>query len=280
MSSLLGSAWRTLGHAAVWAALYSAACTLMVAQLALGERDPGEGPVLFAALTGLGVYLLDRAKLSDAGLDPADAEAQPDRHAFIRRWARVLRLSALGCLVAATVLGAWMRWVLAPAPWIGAVAVLFYGGGLAWPRGRLKRWLIVKNLVVAAGLAGFAGVAVELDRFLLADPRRIGLALVTVVLVVFADAVLCDLADAEADRGAGTRTIPTVFGGKTTWGVAMALEAGAVALAPLVGHKAWDWSVPILATTPALMLVPTRAVRDLVDMRLTLVAVFAWVLWA
>ena len=271
--------WRVLGHAAVWAAFYSGACTLMVAQLALGERDPGEGPVLFAALTGLGVYLLDRAKLSDRALDPADEQAQPARFAFVRRWAGVLRVSAVACLVGASVLGWLIEWPLVGAPWVGAVVVLFYGGGLAWPRGRLKRWVVVMNLVVAVGLTGFAAVAAGMTGFLDRGVVPLGEGLAVVVLVVFGDAVLCDIADAEADLDAGTRPIPAVFGGRAAWGVAVAVEVAAVGVGAVVGRAAWGWTVPIAVTTPALMVLPTRVVRDLVDMRLAVVALLAWAAW-
>lgn len=271
--------WRVLGHAAVWAALYSGACTLMVAQLAIGERDPGEGPVLFAALTGLGVYLLDRAKLSDRALDPADAEAQPARYAFVRRWAGVLRVSAVACLIGASALGVLIEWALVAAPWVGAIVVLFYGGGLAWPRGRLKRWLVVKNLVVAVGLTGFAAVAAGIERFLDLGVLPLGEGLAVVMLVVFADAVLCDIADAESDLDAGTRTIPAIFGGRAAWGVALALEVAALGVGVVVGRAAWAWTVPIVVTTPVLMCLPTRVVRDLVDVRLAAVAVVAWAVW-
>ncbi|MEZ6317856.1 MAG: hypothetical protein R3B49_03735 [Phycisphaerales bacterium] len=94
----------------------------------------------------------------------------------------------------------------------GAIVVRFSTAGVWRGRGRPGPLAGRQELVVAVGLTGFAAVAAGIERFLDLGVLPLGEGLAVVVLVVFADAVLCDIADAESDLDAGTRTIPAVFG--------------------------------------------------------------------
>ncbi|MCC6661275.1 MAG: hypothetical protein IT437_10360 [Phycisphaerales bacterium] len=277
------------GHLAVWMGLYGGAALVCAWQLLPPLRPAAWGQaacaLLAAVLLTTAVYLLDRVKLSDRLLDPADRQAQPARFEFLRRRSKTVRfLSFSLALIAAT----FVRPLDAAAPLlvVGSVgAVVVYAGlsrGRAGGRRRVKDILIVKNAVVSAGLVGLA-----MSLLLLASPRERGvgaivetalehwavLAVVAAHLLVrvFADAVLCDLDDEESDRAYGTDTIPTRLRRRRAWWV-----AGALRVVSALMLLAWAqgppeariaWAAAICAGTAGLALWRPGKVRDLVDVR-------------
>src|SRR4051812_12969576 len=96
-------------HLALWASLYVTGATVCFWQLsglapATGQPESGFG-LLCAFFTAAAVYLLDRVKLKDAWLDPADREAHPDRYSFIASRSMAVRALLVICVVASAVTG-------------------------------------------------------------------------------------------------------------------------------------------------------------------------------
>src|SRR3954469_13059925 len=72
-----------LGHMGVWAGLYVGAAFVMATQLAAGGRlGPRPDLLLGVVLVASACYALDRVKLRDGWIDPADVEGQAERYAF------------------------------------------------------------------------------------------------------------------------------------------------------------------------------------------------------
>lgn len=274
-----------LGHLAVWVGLYVAAATVGFSRLAgLPLSAKALGTTFAAAMS---IYLVDRIKLRDAWLDPADREAHPGRYAFLAgrsRWVRALAL-VLGSM--ALGLGATVHPVLPVLVLCGYGGVFLYAGRRVGMARRLKDILLVKNIAVAGCIACFAAAMAvfgALSRgWTPADsaPTDLLLGLFFLGGQVLADAMLCDLDDLESDRRFGTATVPSKLGREATWAVALAihaLEAGVMALWPsgagAYGAR-WRWGLLTLGTTVALRVWNPPRVRDLVDLRLALVAVAA-----
>lgn len=158
---MLRRALHIFSHLAVWPGMYVAAAVAYAAQvLAIPLRASAWGVMLvFAFLTAAGVYLIDRVKVRDEWLDPADAAAHPARDAFVRERARVLRVLAGVLLLTASALGLLLPGsgkVLAAAPLLALAGVVLYAGRPKRERARPKDVLIVKNLYIAGGITAFA----------------------------------------------------------------------------------------------------------------------------
>src|SRR5262245_35844690 len=93
----LRSTLRVLAHLALWAACYVAAAVVCFAQMAgidsLVSRPDRVRAAAFSFLVAGAVYLLDRVKLRDAWLDPADSAAHPERFAFLQKRTGVVRMA-------------------------------------------------------------------------------------------------------------------------------------------------------------------------------------------
>jgi 4-hydroxybenzoate polyprenyltransferase len=273
---------QRLGHLAVWVGLYVAGATVGFARLAGLPMAPAAIGAAFCTATS--VYLVDRVKLRDAWLDRADLEAHPARYAFLTRRTGLVRalaavLGVAGAGLAAT-LGAWAPLLVVAA--YGGVFV--YAGRRAGTGRRVKDLLLVKNFAVAGSIAGFAGAMAMLGALARgwawteSAPHDLLLGLVFLGGQVLADAVLCDLDDAESDRRFGTATVPAKYGRGAAWALALAVHAGLTAL--MVAWPAgagayaarWRWGLLTLGTTVALRRWNPPKVRDLVDLRLALVA--------
>src|ERR1043165_9558889 len=149
---------RALGHVGAWEGLYASAAVICLTQLA-GLTGPLELPrpeaIAMVFLIACGVYALDRVKLRDSWIDPADEAAQPRRYAFLRAHSRRVRGAAIVMLVSAALVG------LRISPWAPAVAALAATSVVAYamrPRGerpRIKDIVWIKNGYVAAGMCGF-----------------------------------------------------------------------------------------------------------------------------
>lgn len=295
-------------HLAVWAGLYIAGAVVCFAQLAgIDGLVPARALALavsFAFCTAAAVYLLDRVKLRDAWLDPADAQAHPQRFDFLAARSALVR----GLIVVLLVLAAWLgtmlissgggRWVGALVPVLSAAGVLVYAGRPRRGRARPKDILFIKNFYVAAGITGFAAVvalaavhAGEHDWGLRAmwetvksHAAPLAVSAAHLAARVFADAVLCDLDDEDADRRHGTGTLPTHLGRARAWNIALAIRlalAAAIALVPILPAPArLAWAGVTAASSIVLRLAAPARVRDWVDARLPIEsAMVAAVLW-
>lgn len=256
-------------------------------QLAGIEFDERHDVALLAVtfLTAIATYLLDRVKLHDAWLDPADRDAHPARFEFLARRSRSVRLLIVAAVAGAVALGATMSRLMAAMPIASCVGVLLYA---ARPRGsspRPKDVIVLKNVYVAGGIAAFAVVIT----FAAAAALGGAVAATTAVFLVaylgirvFADAALCDLDDEQADRRHGTRTLPTRLGRRSAWNIALALRTvSAVALAlvpvgPPLARAAW--AVVTVASSTSLRIASPTRVRDWVDLRFAFEAVAATLL--
>lgn len=272
-----------LGDLALWSGLYVAACCAFLFELApsaVAHSRLDEMPwLLFAFTTAVATYLLDRIKLSDARLDPADPASAPGRHAFLRaRAGRVRGLIVLLALGAAT-LGLRLT-PLAPAlVAVSLLGVFLYAGRprafrTAAPRDRPKDLFGLKNVLVAASITGFATALAFLAG---RAPERSPLLLLALFLVVFSDAVLCDIEDTDADRRFETRTVPGRLGAAWAWGVSglTRLLACAALLTARPDRGGWVWCAGLLVLFLALGLLRPRNLRDWVDGGLACVALAA-----
>lgn len=255
-------------------------CFAQLTDLPLAIAAPG-----FAFCTAAGVYVLDRAKVRDAWLDPADAEAQPERFAFVHRHRRGLRWMTLGLFVGAAALGERLVAGGAAAPVVAGAGVVVYAGRPRARRSRPKDVFILKGLYVALGITGFAALVTlagarpgggwgELASAAAERAAPLGVAGALLAARVFADAALCDLDDERADRRFGTATLPTRFGREPAWRAAYVMRllvAGALVIAislPLAARLAW--AVVTAISTLVLRASSPAHVRDWVDLRLPL----------
>jgi hypothetical protein len=279
-----------LGHLAIWAGLYVAGA---VASLALatgvsefGARASDWLALVAACCLGISVYTVDRVKFADRLTDPADRFAHPERHAFVYPHRRALRWFAAS-LGAVALIAATLVHPLLAVPVLGAyLGVHLYAG---WPPGpdrrrrRLKDMLVVKNLTVALSIASLCAAFLLGVRPPDGDPAsmaaRMAIPFAALVSIVFADAMLCDLDDVPADRRFGTRTIPGTASPGLTWAVALAVQVAAGA-ALVVASAALSPGFILLGvglplTTFVLWLVHPRRIRDIVDVRLGVLAAAA-----
>ena len=206
------------GHLAGWAVLYSLGIAIMLGELL---NDPITPPALiYVALCAHSGYLLDRIKFRDADLDPADLMADPLRHAYLRNHARLLRIVM------------WIEWALAIGvgfqitPLLGAFVLSGIAAGYlysGWKPGkvaRLKDVAGLKAVMVSCAVLGLCAAAVLGERILEEGPHVwpdamvIVCTLVGMGLVVFGDAVICDLDDRVSDGRFNTKSLPVMVGSR------------------------------------------------------------------
>lgn len=283
-----------LSALAFWPGLYLAGAVLFVIYITDAAPIHPFGPALFALMTGVGVYLLDRIKISDRRLDPADRAARPARFAFLTAHTAGVRLLAAASL-AASVLIAWrsappgrIGW-LAAVPLVAAAGVVVYAAGPRRTRPRPKDIIVFKNAYVASGIVGFALLTARLwePAPLLTSPDHITPWVFTAGVLfarVFADATLCDLDDIEADTRFGTSTIPGSIGvirtkrAAITARVLLAAFLAIIPIGPTPARLAWA-GLTVLSSILLLPL-PPRRFRDPVDIALGVEAVCVGLLLA
>ncbi len=229
-----------LDHLAVWPALYAAAVVLawigLTPDAHAGSAARVAATATLAALAGWSAFTVDRVKLRDRWLDPADRDAHPARFAFVAARARPLRAGVAVATAAASALAL----LVLESPLLVALPPAVVAGTACyapWPRSvrpRVKDRLLVKNLAVGAAFAGFAWTIGRLaDGGPLAAPSVAEVVVASILaLRVAADAALCDLDDAAADLRHGTRTLATALGPARAFRLAIAARvATALALA-------------------------------------------------
>lgn len=282
-----------LGHIGAWAGAYSSAAAVFFAQLSGLSTVPRASLVVSVFLTATGAYALDRVKLRDAWIDPADLEAQPARFAFLCAHAKRIRFLAFACVAGASLVG------LLISPWAPLACIAAVGGVIAYaarprrvtPRPKDIPW--VKNLYVASGIAVFGALAAlaahsasdpttprplfELLHSLL-DPR-IATTIAILIARVVVDAALCDLDDAASDAKFGTRTFATLLGRERLWIVSGLARVALIGLtlraAPSPLMVRGVWAAALVLGTLAIRLRPPRSLRDAVDVRFAAEAALA-----
>jgi 4-hydroxybenzoate polyprenyltransferase len=295
------SLWRQAvsasSHLTLWASLYVTGAVVCFAQTSgLDTTDESlERMLAYSFCTAAAVYLLDRVKLRNRWLDPADRAAHPHRFGFLERNAPAARALAAAMALVSMAVG-WRLSPVAPLLTVAAcVGVLAYAGRPRGERARIKDVFLLKNGFVAGGIAAFAAIVCVLgsgragsfdavrtlgrehwDPFVFAGAQ--------LFVRVFADAAVCDLDDEHADRSYRTATLPTHLGRFRAWNVAagMRILLGVVLLAAPVGPAAAcrAWGVVTIASTLALRLWNPRRVREAVDGRLAVEALVVWIVLA
>lgn len=279
-----------IGHVGAWAGAYCAAASACFVQLAGLGDTPGAPLLLSVFLAATGAYALDRVKLRDAWIDPADIEAQPERYAFLRAHARTVRFSAILAIATAGVIGLSISAWAPLASVVAALGVVAYAPRPRTHRSRVKDVPWLKNLYVAAGISVFAAIAglaahtrhegrsiVELLSAL-AAPGVIA-TLTLLMARVLVDAALCDLDDEASDARHGTRTFVTLLGPRRLWMLSGLIRLGLIGLTLAAWPCPWRarlvWGGAMIAGTIAVRVRRPRELRDVVDVRFAAEAVLA-----
>lgn len=272
---------RALGHYAIAPACYLVAVSLLGYRLLGRAPDPAVPAAI--GLLAWAVYTLDRVKLADPWLDPADERADPLRQKRLAAHAKPLRVLALLAAAASLVLLAPHHPLLATMPPLALGFIWLYAGSPHSPR--LKRSALVKTPFVACAIAG-AGVGPPLLAALFTDApippiRALALAFAALALVVAADVALCDIDHQPTDRAAGVRSVPATYGIPAAAGLAAFAIAVATALFVFLDAP-WPVAAVLgLSTLPALMAERTQPPsrhRDWVEWRLVLAAAL-WIVF-
>lgn len=273
-----GGTLACASHFALPPALYAVGLLIGVWHLAGHGLFPPARTMVYVGAAALSVYLFDRVKLPGVPMDETDRTAHPARWAFLSQRVGLVRTFAFVAMAGAIAAGAVSGPLLAVLPALGIAAIWVYAGRRRTGK-RPKDLFVVKNLMIALGLTVLVGACAVVD-----GDASWHLAIVCgwVFVVVAADAALCDLDDLEADRTRGTRTLPVVAGRGATWRVALGahLLAAALAVAARPDGVGFAWALGLVVGTAVPMLVANAApVRDLVDLRLPLLAGVVTAMW-
>lgn len=279
-----------IGHVGAWAGAYCAGASACFVQLA-GLGDAPDAPLLLSVfLAATGAYALDRVKLRDSWIDPADIEAQPERYAFLRAHSRLVRLAALLAIAAAGVIGLTISAWAPLASAMAAVGVVAYAPRPKKHRSRVKDVPWLKNLYVAAGISVFAALAGLAAHIRHEDRSIVGLltalaapaviATLTLLMArVLVDAALCDLDDEASDARHGTRTFVTLLGPRRLWMLSGLIRLGLIGLTLAAWPCPWRarmvWGGAMVAGTLAVRVRRPRELRDVVDVRFAAEAALA-----
>ena len=206
------------GHLAGWAVMYSIGVAIILGKFLQHPITPSA--LAYVALCAHSGYLLDRIKFRDADLDPADLMADPRRHTYLRRHAQKLRVVMIAEWVLAMVIGFLMTPVLGIFVFSGIFAGYVYSGWKPGKVSRLKDVAGFKAIMVSGAVVGLGAAAVLGERVLDGEPYVwpdavvLVCSLVGMGLVVFGDAVICDLDDRESDGMYNTRSLPVLVGSR------------------------------------------------------------------
>jgi len=238
---------QIVGHLAIWATGYSVGVAIILGEFLV--RPIGFLALAYVALCAHSGYLFDRVKFRDADLDPADLMADPDRHLFLRRFSRSIRILMVVEWIGAVAVGGVISPVLGAVVIGGIVAGYVYSGWRPMAGGRwvrLKDIAGFKAVMVGGAVVGLGLIAVLGE----ALPRSFGalgrvgdvaggvpwILIVGMLVMVCGDAVICDLDDQESDEKYRTRSLPVMIGMRrsalvasgllVTGGLMVALDAG------------------------------------------------------
>lgn len=297
---------HALSAFAVWSGVYVSGATVFFIQI---TGTPGVHlfwVALMAWATGAGVYLLDRVKLKDAWLDPADQASRPAHHALLTARPAAVRAAAAVLLAGAMLiaLNAAPPGHLAlveAIPLAAVIGVALYAARPRRARPRPKDLLAIKNAYTAGGITALAilltlcwlptwhrlgGMTVPGDDLTgdyfpgvagpgIAGPGIAGPVWIFAAAVlwarVFVDASLCDIDDLDADARFATRTFAVAIGPARTRRAAIAarlLIAAALALVPVGPAPARTAWAAASAATAITLLLRHRDWRDYIDLSL------------
>jgi 4-hydroxybenzoate polyprenyltransferase len=267
------------GHLAVWLGLYFAGA--YIGAVLVLDRPVLSAAVVASFCAGVGLYLLDRVKVRDAWLDPADRMAQPGRFAFLLARRGRVRAVAWSLLAVGSVAAMTIDRRNLVLPVLGVIGIISYSrmrpGGV-----RPKDVLGLKNLLPGAAIGGLALVLAWQTPGAPAPVAAWAWLAGGLTLLITADAALCDLDDAAADAAHGTRTVTTRLGRRWTWAIALAAHALAGAALVAAGVLIERVREPALlggvnlAATVVLCSTRPGSVRDLIDLKLPAVVAIAW----
>lgn len=263
--------WHRLSDLAVVSGMYTVGS--MAAVYLLVGHAVDWSVVGAAGLCAVGLYLIDRVKLRDQDLDPADLAAMPHRYEFLARHTQGIRVGSLGLFAVSSVLFAQHHPWLSALPPLGLISVVLYSLGPRHGR-RPKDQLLLKNAIVAAAVVCLGGVVLWAHGVDPGAPAPL-FTLAWLGAVVLGDAALSDLDDSVTDQQFETHTLPNTMGHPKTWIAALLLQAvagvGLLRFAPVLEHSFW-LAIGVPVSTLGLWLLRPRHVRDLVDLRLPLLA--------
>ena len=181
-------------------------------------------------------HVVDRAKVLRRWHDPADRMVNPAREAWVIQhrtpllaWAAVLSLAAA---TLAVLIDVWLV-LLVPC---GFAAVVVYGSRPSESRRtRPKDVLIAKNALTGLAYATLIGAVLWAA---LPDKGELWISLSVVMMLVTADAILCDIDDRLSDANYGTTTVVVLAGRRCATLVSAVLYAGGIALWLVLGERA------------------------------------------
>lgn len=260
-------------------------CLWQLSGVGAGVLPPWEALVA-VALMASGTYALDRVKLRNEWIDPADRMAQPERYAFIEGHATWVRWAAVACIVAGSAIGIRVSALAPVTGLLAAAGVVIYAPRPRRFGARLKDVAGLKNVYVAGGITGFCGLVAIMAAAhgdssaarAIVESRWPALACACALTAarVLLDAALCDLDDMESDRAHGTITLPTLVGNELAWtltGAARIATLGATMACPWCPWPARvAWTLAGAAGMIALRARRPGRIRDFVDLRLVGVA--------
>jgi 4-hydroxybenzoate polyprenyltransferase len=200
----------------------------------LFQEIPSLTYFLLVFLLTYAVYSIDRL----AGMKE-DELSHSERTLFLRRnkwpFAASIALAFSGALLLATRAG----WVAVLIP-IAPIVVIFYSGNLSQEvlgirKPNLKRYFIIKNIIVASGWA----FLLFTTSFYLGNPITIGqwLFFPPLMMKLFVMTVAYDFKDINSDKKAGVQTLPIVIGEDFTKIVLHILNIAATAVILLLVYS-------------------------------------------
>ena len=288
MRSLISNTLKSLS---IWSGLYLAGAAAFVFQLTHHPSIIPLWPIAMAWTIGIGIYLLDRVKLKNTWLDPADQAAHPIQQALIEKHPRKYRATAAAFLATAMLIAALNApqnrlAFLETIPIAAALGVVLYAAMPRKQRPRPKDIFAVKNIFTAAGISAIAitlaigatpaSQAINTKAFIFAA--------IAICLRATADAALSDLDDLKADAQFGTNTFPVVLGPAQTRNAALAarmLIAIALAIIPIGPSPArLAWAATSAISTASIWTLRPTLMRNPIDISLGLEAAIVAIILA
>ncbi len=273
-----------MGHIGVWAGLYAIGAAICLYQLSGVSSAflPRWEAVVAVFATATAVYSLDRVKIRDSWMDPADIAAQPERYHFLTRHSRSVRGFALALLISAGLIGLRVHRLAPIAPVLAGVAIIVYAPRPRASKARVKDLAWLKSSYIALGMTAYLAMVVLALRG--ADSLRSGVPAVLIAAAFVAarialDAVLCDIDDVPTDRAFETETVATLLGRSRAWNYTGLVRVGLILAVLVVPTFPWAtrlaWALAMVAGTVVLRVPRWDRLRDPVDVRFLVEAALA-----
>ena len=178
--------------------------------------------LVMAYLFSYGAYMMNRSTEMDQ-----DAVSHPDRTALLGARRRYLPMISGGCFLLGYGLAVTVNYVFFAALLVPLAFSLAYSVGSKRLVGvigvsKLKDKLLVKNLFVSLG---WALIPVMVGFYYLKVEQAILAIGVFIFLRLIVNTLIFDVRDAEGDRAAGIRTVPSVYGAAATYRAMAGVDA-------------------------------------------------------